>query len=117
MNCIFQKALSQLEEGVWVKFDDYITNCFFYVNNLKQAELKKEKGVWKYSSAQYTKHEVEFVRAIIFDWLYESGIVMCGKYNGDDCFKVTSFGSLEEKKGNFTRFLIVNGLVRKSYNS
>jgi len=47
---------------------------------------------WKYELPSYGEEEKVFMRAIIFEWLYEMGMTITGKHEGKDVFRLTHFG-------------------------
>lgn len=87
-----QKALSQIQNGSWTFFNEFIGDHLSKTNSLKQAELQKVGRKWTYTAAEYDDKEIAFIRTVILDWLFESGMIIPGKYQGKDCFKVTSLG-------------------------
>lgn len=87
-----QKALSRLERDSWILFDAFLEDHLYRTNSLKQPKLVKNGRAWEYSSPDYDMEEIAFIKVVILDWLFESGIVIPGSYNGKDCFKVTSLG-------------------------
>jgi hypothetical protein len=87
-----QKALSSIKQGEWILFDEFINTYLSTTNNLKQASLTKIGGGWKYTSADYEVEEIEFIRTMILEWLFESGMVLKGSFQNKDCFKVSSLG-------------------------
>jgi hypothetical protein len=87
-----QKALSGIEKGGWILFDEFINTHLTTANTLKQATLTKIGGSWKYASSEYDPEEILFIRTMILDWLFESGMIITGKFQNKDCFKVSSLG-------------------------
>jgi hypothetical protein len=87
-----QKALSRIENGSWILFDAFMEDHLYRTNSLKQPELVKSGRIWKYSSPDYDLEEIAFIKVVILDWLFESGMIIPGTYKGKDCFKVTSLG-------------------------
>ncbi len=87
-----QKALSEIACGHWILFDEFIHTHLTNTNSLKQASLNKVGGGWKYTSAAYDPEEISFVKTMVLDWLFESGMVITGKFQNKDCFKVSSLG-------------------------
>jgi hypothetical protein len=85
-----QKALSTIQSGKWIMFDDFMMRHLSKGNTLKQAELKRVGRHWKYESAEYDPKEIEFFKLIVLSWLFESGMVIPGIYQGKDCLTVTS---------------------------
>jgi hypothetical protein len=87
-----QKALAGIKSNTWILFDEFIENYYSNTNSLKQAELLKVGKEWKYTSAEYVEKEIAFIKEVVMSWLFESGMIIPGKYKGKDCFKVSSLG-------------------------
>jgi hypothetical protein len=45
---------------------------------ITSATLKKCGKAWKYALPEYTQEERAFIHAIVFEWLFESGITATG---------------------------------------
>ncbi|MCH9621963.1 MAG: hypothetical protein S4CHLAM20_13960 [Chlamydiia bacterium] len=85
-----QKALSTIQSGRWIMFDEFMHLNLSSGNSLKQAELKRVGREWKFEAAEYDPKEIEFIKLIVLGWLFESGMIIPGTYQNKDCFKVTS---------------------------
>lgn len=86
------KVLQRALHGKWVFFDDFIKGALVPLSEHSVIALKKSGKLWKYSLPVYSEEEKKLLKAIIFQWLYELGMVMVGKCQGRDCFAVTHFG-------------------------
>lgn len=85
-----QKALATVENDKWIMFDEFMERYLSLENTLKQAELKKVGRKWQFETAEYDPKEIEFIKLVVLGWLFESGMVIPGRYQNQDCFKVTS---------------------------
>jgi hypothetical protein len=54
--------------------------------------LKKTGKHWRYTLPVYSEDEKNLIKATIFEWLFETGVVATGTCLGRDCFCVTPFG-------------------------
>ena len=89
-----EKSVRQVLKKPWVFFDDFISGVIICLNDTNSITLKKIGKSWKYLTPTYSEKEVEFIKIVVLEWLFEAGIVMTGTLNGRDCFTVTSFGRL-----------------------
>lgn len=87
-----EKSIKRVLHGEWVRFDDFITGAIVAFNDDSVVTLKKTGKHWKYALPQYTDEEKMLIKAAIFEFLFECGMVATGKSNGQDCFAVTPFG-------------------------
>ncbi|MCH9811144.1 hypothetical protein K0U07_00095, partial [bacterium] len=87
-----QKALSRIQPGRWIFFEKFMNDHLYAANTLKQPELKKVGRGWQYALPDYDQEEIAFIKVVVLDWLFESGMIIPGKSNGKECFKVTSLG-------------------------
>ena len=87
-----QKALSLIRSDEWIFFNEFMEDHLYRTNSLKQPELKKVGRAWKYSAPAYDEEEIAFIKMVILDWLFESGMIIPGTHGGKECFKVTSLG-------------------------
>lgn len=87
-----EKSILRILNKGWVYFDDFIKGVTIPLNEQSVVTLKKLGKNWKYVLPEYSEEEKKIIKATIFNWLSEVGIVATGTYNGRDCFCVTSFG-------------------------
>lgn len=87
-----EKSIKRVLHGGWVYFDDFIKGVMVPLSEYSVVMLKKTGKQWKYTLPVYSEEEQNLIKATIFDWLYEFGIVTIGKCRGKDCFAVTPFG-------------------------
>jgi len=94
-----EKSLREAEKSIgralnkgWVLFDDFFKGVCVPLNEDGYITLKRTGRSWKYALPEYSENDILFIRTVIFDWLFEAGIVQVGKVSGKDCFKVTSIG-------------------------
>jgi len=87
-----EKAVMRVLHTGWVLFEDFDKGVIVPFGDHAPATLKKCGKGWKYALPEYTPEERAFIRAIVFEWLFEAGITAVGTYNGKECFTVTAFG-------------------------
>lgn len=87
-----EKAVMRILHSGWVFYDEFDKGVIVPFGDHPAATLKKCGKGWKYALPQYTPEEKGFIRAIVFEWLFEAGITAVGTYQGRPCFTVTAFG-------------------------
>jgi hypothetical protein len=87
-----QKSLSAVKDLGWIYFDDFMTFAMIALNEDKQVTLKKIGRSWSYALPKYSEEEKEFIRQVVTEWLFESGITQIGKKDDKLAFRLTSLG-------------------------
>ncbi|MBX7065804.1 MAG: hypothetical protein K1X28_01105 [Parachlamydiales bacterium] len=87
-----EKSVKRVLHGGWVYFDEFLRGVLVPLNEQSVVMLKKVGKHWKYQLPSYGDEEKKLIRATIFEWLYEFGMVTIGKCRGRDCFAMTPFG-------------------------
>ncbi len=88
-----EKSLDRIKSEGWFLLDEFLKGmtCAIGVNGT--VALVKEGPDWSYRLPQYQDEELQFMRYVIMQRLYEVGMVSVGVFKGKDCFKLLSFGS------------------------
>lgn len=87
-----EKSIKRVLHGKWVYFDDFLKGVLVPLNEHSVVMLKRFGKHWKYTLPVYGEEEKAILRATLFEWLYEMGMVATGTCHGRDCFAVTPFG-------------------------
>lgn len=87
-----EKSIKRVLHGKWVYFDDFLKGVLVPLNEQSVVMLKRVGKHWKYTLPIYGDGEKALLKATIFEWLYELGMVAIGTYQGKECFCVTHFG-------------------------
>lgn len=87
-----EKSIGRALNKGWVLFEDFIKGVCVPLKEESHIQLKRFGRMWKYALPEYSEEETFFIKTIIFDWLFEAGIVQVGTLDGQDCFRVTSIG-------------------------
>ncbi|HSX26812.1 MAG TPA: hypothetical protein VLE89_07405 [Chlamydiales bacterium] len=87
-----EKSIRRVLHGEWVFFDDFFKGVFVSLSEESVVMLKRTGKHWKYSLPTYNEEEKALVKATIFEWLFEMGMVAIGTSKEHDCFCVTPFG-------------------------
>lgn len=87
-----ERSIKRVLHGKWVYFDDFLKGVLVPLSENSVVMLKKTGRHWKYTLPTYTEEEKQLLHAIIFEWLFETGITAIGTCEGKECFCVTPFG-------------------------
>jgi hypothetical protein len=87
-----EKSISRVAHLGWVYFDEFINGVTACLNENQIVMLKRTGKSWKYTIPSYSDEEKLFLKTVIFDYLFEVGIVAVGTHQGKDCFCVTALG-------------------------
>ena len=88
-----EKSIMRVLNTGWVYFDDFFKSVLVPLSESSLVMLKKTGKTWKYTLPQYTDEERSLIKATIYEWLFEAGVVATGTAEGKDCFSVTPFGN------------------------
>jgi hypothetical protein len=87
-----ERSLKRVLHGDWVFFDEFFQGVTVALSEHSVIMLKRTGKHWKYSLPVYSESEKSLLKATIFEWLFETGMVAIGTCRGRDCFAVTPFG-------------------------
>lgn len=87
-----EKSIKRVLTKDWVLFDDFLKGVLVPFGENSQIILKKTGKQWRYTLPSYNEDEKALLKAVLFEWLFETGMIIPGSYEGKDCFKVTDFG-------------------------
>ena len=87
-----EKSLKRIVGAGWITFDDFMKGFIQPIDKTPPVALIKKGKRWRYEIPTYNERETAFVHAAIFQHLFQAGFIVRGIWNGQDCFKVTSFG-------------------------
>ncbi len=87
-----EKSIIRVLHKGWVYFEDFFKGVLSPLNDSSAIMLKKTGKTWKYALPEYSETDKAFVKAILFEWLFEIGMVSIGTAEGQECFCVTPFG-------------------------
>ncbi len=87
-----EKSIKRVLHGEWVFFEEFLKGVFVPLNEESVVMLKRTGKHWKYSLPSYGEDERALLKATIFEWLFETGIVAVGTCGGRECFAATHFG-------------------------
>ncbi len=88
-----EKSLKSLPPREWIYLDDFLQGLTAPLGSRDHVTLTKKGKKWKYLIPTYTPEELDFVKKMITERLYELGIVSTGAHKGKVCFFMTQFGT------------------------
>ncbi|MGK0183201.1 MAG: putative transcriptional regulator [Halioglobus sp.] len=87
-----EKSLATVNHSEWIYHEDFLKGMLVTIGDTDGATLIKKGRRWKYEIPIYNDDEKEFIKATLFERLFQVGIVETGTHKGKDCFHVTKFG-------------------------
>lgn len=87
-----EKSISRIIGCGWVLFDDFMKGIIAPISEKSKMSLTKQGRYWKYSLPDYSEDELALIRLIIYNWLFEGGIVATGSYQGKEAIRITPLG-------------------------
>jgi DNA-binding Lrp family transcriptional regulator len=91
---IVGKSLCRIINSDWVYLDDFMKG-FVSSNMGKELIVLKQKGKrWKYERPHYSQEELDAFKEILYERLFEAGIVAVGTYRKKKCLTLTPYGRM-----------------------
>lgn len=87
-----EKSISRIIGSGWVYFDNFMEGIIAPISEKSKMVLTKTGRYWKYAIPDYSEDEIALIKLVIFEWLFEGGIVATGSHQGRECFYVTDLG-------------------------
>ncbi|MCB1106483.1 MAG: hypothetical protein KDK76_00130, partial [Chlamydiia bacterium] len=87
-----EKSISRIIDSGWVLLEEFLNGIIAPISENSKMSLKKTGRYWKYSLPDYSKEELALIRKVIFQWLFEGGIIATGSVNGKECLRITPLG-------------------------
>ncbi|MBI3900880.1 MAG: hypothetical protein HY324_01860, partial [Chlamydiia bacterium] len=91
-----EKATRRVLHGKWVLFEDFLKGVTVALGDTPQVMIQKTGKIYRYAFPSYSDKEKQWLKTVIFSWLFETGMVAIGSTDvgnePKDCFCVTSFG-------------------------
>ncbi len=85
-----EKSLGRVAKKGWVYFDEFLKGVIAPLGERSTVQLKKIGKTWKYSLPEYGEAEKALIKEMVFSTLPKAGMVVTGRHDGRDCFRVTS---------------------------
>jgi len=87
-----EKTIKRVVHRGWVYFDDFFKGVIASLNEETTVKLRRKGRNWHYLIPHFNEEQKKFIKATIFEWLFEMGMVAIGTHDSKDCFCVTPFG-------------------------
>ena len=87
-----ENSIMRITDLSWVFFDDFLKGIIAPISEKSKMTLKKTGRYWQYSLPHYSHEEKFLIRKVIYEWLFEGGMVATGIFKGKECLKITSLG-------------------------
>ena len=87
-----EKSLERIDTTGWIDIDVFLSGMSCPIGDNSPIELTKIGPNWMYKMPTYNDEELQFMRYVVMQRLYEIGMVEVGLYKGKDCFKLLTFG-------------------------
>ncbi len=87
-----EKSISRIIDSGWVLLDEFLSGVIAPISENSKMSLKKTGRYWKYSLPDYSEGEFALIRLVIFNWLFEGGIIATGSFQGKECLRITPLG-------------------------
>ncbi len=87
-----EKSISRIIDSGWVLFDEFLNGVIAPISENSKMSLKKTGRYWKYSLPDYSEGEFALIRLVIYNWLFEGGIIATGSFQGKECLRITALG-------------------------
>jgi len=87
-----EKTVSRIIDSGWVFLEDFLRGIIAPISENSKMVLKKTGRYWKYTLPDYSEEETHLIQKVIFDWLFEGGIISTGVYDGKPCLQITPLG-------------------------
>lgn len=87
-----EKSLERIECDGWFLLSEFLKGSICCIGNNEPVALTKDGPDWCYKLPEYNEEELEFMRYVIMQRLYEVGMVNVGYYKGEECFTLLPFG-------------------------
>lgn len=87
-----EKSISRILDSGWVLLEEFLEGVIAPISEKSKMSLEKTGRYWKYSLPDYTEEEAALIKQVIYEWLFEGGIITRGTFQGRECLRITPFG-------------------------
>ncbi len=87
-----EKSIGRIIDSGWVLLDEFLNGVIAPISENSKMNLKKTGRYWKYSLPDYSEAELDLIRKVIYDWLFEGGIIASGTHEGKETLRITPLG-------------------------
>ena len=87
-----EKSIQRVLDKNWVYYDVFESSITCAISDESRIVLKKQGRNWQYTLPKYSEEEKNLIHKIIYEWMFEAGLIKKGMHQGKPCLKVTEFG-------------------------
>lgn len=87
-----EKSLKSVAYSGWILLEEFKKAFRHPIGTNEPITLKAKGRRWKYNLPQLTERDFALIEKVIFERLYETGMIATGTYKGQPCFCMTPFG-------------------------
>ncbi|WP_068468419.1 hypothetical protein [Candidatus Protochlamydia phocaeensis] len=90
---LIEKSLRRFAVSEWIYVEDFIKGFTAPLGDRDPIGLKNRGKKWRYVFPVYQEDELNFIRFVITERLFELGVISLGSHQGKPCFCLTSVGN------------------------
>ena len=87
-----ERALAHIADAEWIYVDAFLNSAPLALKESDTIQLRRIKHTWQYHRPHYTSEDREYLKILITEYLYMTGIVHLGKTEHGLCFMLTHLG-------------------------
>lgn len=87
-----ERSMRRIARAGWIYVDDFLHGQITPIGSLPPVALKNKGKKWYYDIPSYAEEDLTFTEVILFEHLFEAGMVSVGMHEDRPCFCVTPFG-------------------------
>lgn len=87
-----EKTVCRIIDSGWVFLDDFLKGIIAPISENSKMVLTKTGRYWKYTLPDYSADETNLMQKIVYDWLFEGGIISIGVFEERPCLQITPLG-------------------------
>lgn len=87
-----EKSIIRIVNSGWVLLEDFLKSLCVPICEGQSITLKKTGKIWKYQRPNYSPEDLKTIEKVIFEHLFETGLIVLGSYQDEPCISVTPLG-------------------------
>lgn len=87
-----EKSIGRIIDSGWVLLEEFLSGIIAPISEMSKMSLIKTGRYWKYSLPDYSDEELAMIQQVIYQWLFEGGMIITGSYHGEACLRITPLG-------------------------
>ena len=87
-----EKGFKRMIGSGWIAFEEFMKGFLQPIGEMPALQLVKKGKRWRYDLPVYSASAKTAIGNLIFQHLFQAGIIARGVWKGQECFKVTPFG-------------------------